>query len=178
MTKMEELRYKQSKENQREGVNKKNLKWKKSCKEWKTNIKQRVIKNYRYNLTGNRNRAASVLKSSRISNTLSLCMLSAAVRQKNPLYLSMSVSREESRKPLANGLLSIFSLVIWKTQQVNTGKFLSSLYSTYLSLTNFVSPHFLIISPPDFVFSVPFSQQTKPVSRLNMLLPAAWLTIL
>ena len=30
----------------------------------------------------------------------------------NPLYLSMSVSREESRKPLANGLLSIFNLVI------------------------------------------------------------------
>lgn len=33
---------------------------------------------------------------------------------RNSSYLSMSVSLEESRKPLAKGLLSIFSLVIWK----------------------------------------------------------------
>ncbi|KAG7249275.1 hypothetical protein CRUP_038653, partial [Coryphaenoides rupestris] len=41
---------------------------------------------------------------------------------RNPLYLSMSVSREESRKPLANGLLSIFSLAVTavNTVSVNT----------------------------------------------------------
>lgn len=39
-------------------------------------------------------------------------------RPQNPLYLSMSVSRDESRKPLAKGLLSIFSLVIWKTADI------------------------------------------------------------
>lgn len=69
-----------------------------------------------------------------ISNTPpSLCILSAAsgtevnkqCRTQNPLYLSMSVRREESRKPLANGLLSIFSLVIWQNTS-HAGQVLSS----------------------------------------------------
>ena len=38
-------------------------------------------------------------------------------RTQNSLYLSMSATREAPRKPWANGLLSIFSLVIWKTTE-------------------------------------------------------------
>lgn len=48
----------------------------------------------------------------------------------NPLYLSMSVSREESRNPLANGLLSIFSLVIWRTADIQY-------FTLFLTLTFF-----------------------------------------
>lgn len=60
-----------------------------------------------------------------------VCILSTAVKEEcrtqNPLYLSMSVSRDESRKPLANGLLSIFSLVIWeKHSRWTTVRFFSS----------------------------------------------------
>lgn len=130
--------------------------------------------------------AASVLLSSRISNTLLLVYVidsggrkvNKQCRAQNPLYLSMSVSREESRKPLANGLLSIFSLVIWKTQQVrDEGKFSSSFYSTYSSLTILFSlPSFLHL----FFFSLLLlflATQSQSVC-LNMLLPAAWLSTL
>lgn len=47
----------------------------------------------------------------------SLYLICRESKQKVPHYLSISVSLEESRNPLAKGLLSIFNLVIWEHTQ-------------------------------------------------------------
>lgn len=111
-----------------------------------------------------------LLFSSRISNTVlhththsSLLVYlidSKQCRTQNPQYLSMSVSREESRKPLANGLLSIFSLVIWETHSRRVE-------------TVIVSPFFKFTLQFVFVFSQSSSQSVR-----FMFPPAAWLSSL
>lgn len=46
-------------------------------------------------------------------------LLTTSTYERWKTHLSKSVSREESRNPLANGLLSIFSFVIWRNKTVN-----------------------------------------------------------
>lgn len=80
----------------------------------------------------------------------------------------MSVSREESRKPLANGLLSIFSLVIWeKTSE--TGR--SDQFSYFLLFCCFFVSlllFFLIGHASSCRFSAMLPQKHKAELGLNI----------
>lgn len=58
------------------------------------------------------NRAASRLCHDRLARARTASARAARVAVASVVYLSKSLRRDESRNPLANGLLSIFSLVI------------------------------------------------------------------
>jgi hypothetical protein len=74
-------------------------------------------------------------------------------------YLSKSVSREESRNPLANGLLSIFSFVIWIKRQHNV-TVISDQNNTTPMLSNYKSVSILLNSKVLQVF-VKFTQSSR-----------------